>query len=1293
MGVKEVTASMKSSKSNSSLTVVAYFDNWESVLAIQRVAGPAEHAGIRLIRGNAGEEISSEPISLADLVVIQRDFPRHSSAYEEIIARAHNEGKPVVYEIDDLLLELPKDHPDKLDHYYTNALFPMVQAIVEADAVTASTPQLCTYLRSFNPNTWLLPNYLNDRVWAFRNPPEDAGHFPVVVGYMGTYTHLPDLEWVVLPLKSILHRYGDKVVFRLWGGKPPADLSDYPNVEWTPLRLENYTEFATYFSKQECDLVIAPLRDNLFNRCKSPLKFLEYGALCLPGVFSRVVPYESIVDHGKNGFLASTLDEWEEYLVELIESSSLRHQVGIEAQRTVRKNWLLSQHAQEWKRVYQKILSAKGNQPEDNAATRVVRQMRRLHSESQLPLAEKVAALSSQAAEKEQALQALMGQLTEKERAVQTLHAQVVEKEQTVQVLETQVAEKEQTVQVLETQVAEKERSMRTLREQVVERDQALQALRARIAEKELAVEALQLQVAEQAKTVWELQGQLTTIFNSTGWGLLQLLWRVRLWTAPHGSLRERTLRLGMRGMRVLRHEGLGSFLRKGVRKISVLGARLLQRLFDWRRPALSASTPETALEQKTVDRSLQAEANVAAAEEPHAETSAHDITVSAAANAVLAWQDYDILSAKIVEAKRTRLANFIPKPPVLISLDESQLVAHAASLMFPSAQNPRVSIVIPVYNNVKFTLECLTSICKNTAGVSYEIIVIDDNSTDGTQDILSSVGNIMYLRNTERRGFILSCNAAAEKARGEFVLFLNNDVQVTESWLQPLVEMFAQYDDVGAVGPKILYPDGRLQEAGALINQDATTQLIGLFDDPGLPRYNYVRQVDYCSAVCLLMQTELFRELGGFDTRFAPAYYEDADLCLRLRRRGMHIFYNPQSVIVHHLSATSNSLDSDYKHTLVVANQQTLSERWQKEIDKLNQVRLIAFYLPQYHPIPENDRWWGRGFTDWIKVAKAQPNFVGHYQPHLASDLGFYDLRVDEIMEQQAELAKRYGIHGFCFYYYWFGGKRLLESPLERMLTSGKPNIPFCLCWANENWTRRWDGREDEVLIAQQHSDEDDRAVIRDLIRYMQHPNYIRINGKPLLLVYRVELFPDIGRTTHIWRETAQGEGMGEIYLAMVESFQRAGESMHPLAYGFDASVEFPPHGSSVYIDPPGKLLNPNYVGVVSDYREIVLKYLSKQLSGHVWFRTVMPGWDNTPRRQNDSYVFAYATPGSYQAWLEAVLDDVREQNFGEERIVFVNAWNEWAEGAHLEPDQHFGHGFLEATRNGLETYYLKGL
>jgi GT2 family glycosyltransferase len=654
-------------------------------------------------------------------------------------------------------------------------------------------------------------------------------------------------------------------------------------------------------------------------------------------------------------------------------------------------------------------------------------------------------------------------------------------------------------------------------------------------------------------------------------------------------------------------------------------------------------------------------------------------------------WSDYWVLSQKINEAKRRRLESFRLKPPRMISIDEDELAAYARSLQFPTVQDPQVSIVIPVYNNDRLTIECLTSILRNPSKVSYEVIVVDDGSTNGTQEVLSHVANITYLKNQENLGFVLSCNRGAEEARGKFLLFLNNDVQVTEGWLSPLVETFSKYENVGMVAPKILYPDGRLQEAGARIRQDVSSQSIGLFDGPDLPRYNYIREVDYCSRVCLTVKADVFRELGGFDADFAPGYCEDSDLCFRLNSRGMRILYNPKSVIVHHQSATSEDINPSYKQQCVIVNQQKLSEKWQEHIDDLNRIRLIAFYLPQYHPIPENDRWWGKGFTDWANVAKARPNFVGHYQPHVPSDLGFYDLRVEEVMEQQAKLVKRYGIYGFCYFYYWFGGKRLLELSLERMLKTGKPDIPFCLMWANENWTRRWDGREDLVLISQQHSDEDDRAVIRDIMRYMRLPNYIRINGKPLLLVYRMGLFPNIKRTTEIWRDLCRKEGMGDIYLIMCESDKLAVENVLPSKYGFDASVEYPPHEMAVPIELPGKLLNPDYRGVVGDYRKTVLKYLQKKIPDYTRFRTVMPGWDNTARRQDHSYVFAYSSPGAYQAWLEAILNLTLEQNFGDERIVFINAWNEWAEGNHLEPDQRFGHGFLEATRNAIDKTLLK--
>lgn len=654
-------------------------------------------------------------------------------------------------------------------------------------------------------------------------------------------------------------------------------------------------------------------------------------------------------------------------------------------------------------------------------------------------------------------------------------------------------------------------------------------------------------------------------------------------------------------------------------------------------------------------------------------------------------WRDYGTTLESISQMKKSRLAEVRPKPLELESIDEKKLASYAESLEFSENAAPQISIIIPVYNNLKFTIECLLSIRKYTEQLSYEVIIIDDCSTDESGEILPKIRGLIYVKNAENQGFLRSSNHGAKKARGKYVVFLNNDAQATFEWLRELVNTFIEFKDVGAVGPKILFPDGRLQEAGVLINHDCTTSLIGYGDDPENPRYNYVKDVEYCSGACLALETEVFHELGGFNDDLAPAYYEDVDLCLRVREKGLRVIYNPKAVIVHHLNVSSNSIGNTYKTQCITRNRQKIREKWQSRIDELNFIRLIAFYLPQFHPIPENDRWWGKGFTEWRNVAKAKPNYEGHYQPHLPADFGFYDLRVEEVMEEQAELAKRYGINGFCYYYYWFGGKRLLERPIERMLKTGKPDLPFCLCWANENWTRKWDGMDNEVLMAQTYSEEDEILLIKDIMRYMQNKNYIRINGRPLFLVYRINLFPDIRRTVKVWRETCRADGVGEIYLAMVESFEHAAVRDNPAEYGFDAAVEFPPHFAGAGIQVPGKLLNTSFKGAAQDYRKTVHNYAKKEVPGSVRFRTVMPSWDNTPRRQNDSLVFAYSSPGSYQAWLEFILKQTREQNFGDERLVFINAWNEWAEGAHLEPDQRYGHSFLEATRNAKEAGLLK--
>ncbi|HEX5272668.1 MAG TPA: glycoside hydrolase family 99-like domain-containing protein, partial [Gemmataceae bacterium] len=219
---------------------------------------------------------------------------------------------------------------------------------------------------------------------------------------------------------------------------------------------------------------------------------------------------------------------------------------------------------------------------------------------------------------------------------------------------------------------------------------------------------------------------------------------------------------------------------------------------------------------------------------------------------------------------------------------------------------------------------------------------------------------------------------------------------------------------------------------------------------------------------------------------------------------------------------------------------------------------RLVAFYLPQYHPIPENDAWWGPGFTEWRNVVRARPLFPGHYQPHLPADLGFYDLRVPEARAAQADLARAHGIHGFCYYHYWFGGRRLLERPFAEVLATGRPDFPFCLCWANENWTRAWDGQTRHMLVGQTYSEEDDVNHLRWLATAFRDPRYIRVEGKPLFLVYRALRIPSPLSTTTRWREEARKLGVGELYLCRVESFPD--ERGDPAALGFDAAVEFQP-------------------------------------------------------------------------------------------------------------------------------------
>jgi O-antigen biosynthesis protein len=643
----------------------------------------------------------------------------------------------------------------------------------------------------------------------------------------------------------------------------------------------------------------------------------------------------------------------------------------------------------------------------------------------------------------------------------------------------------------------------------------------------------------------------------------------------------------------------------------------------------------------------------------------------------------YQLLKDRIA-LRRQELKNAVTVSPPEV-LDFADPLKELSSLLLPHFEMPRVSILIPAYNQAKYTAECIASIVKSNPTVTYEVVIADDASPDVSAQALKRIRNVKFVQQSTNIGFLRNCNSTVRHCIGQYLLLLNNDAQLTLGALDALVAILDGNPDVAAVGPKILYPNGRLQEAGCTVDRDGISGMVGLFLDPSTPAYNYDREVQYCSGAALLIRSSEIQE-GLFDESFAPAYCEDADLCLRLLSRGRKIIYCSKAEVIHHLSISTNKQSVDTRLQLVSRNQQKLSQKWSSLLDEVNTVRPIAFYLPQYYPTPENDFYWGQGFTEWSNVAKAVPAYVGHYQPHLPADLGFYDLRVKQNMQRQALLAKRYGIAGFCVYYYNFGRQRALEQAFEAMVADASIDFPYCVCWANENWTRHWDGGDRELIFEQMYENKILLAVIDDAVRYAADPRYLRVNGRPLLLVYRPLLIPDPQKFAALSRHQFRKAGFEDVYLAYVESMETAQKGRHPAELGFDACVEFPPQGLAVRAaKTTDSVLREGFVGVRYDYEATVSDSVTRPSVNYKRHPSVFPSWDNTPRQPLKGDSFINATPEAFQVYIEEKLDDAIRLFIGDERLLFINAWNEWAEGTHLEPDQRFGHRWLEAVRNAM--------
>lgn len=351
------------------------------------------------------------------------------------------------------------------------------------------------------------------------------------------------------------------------------------------------------------------------------------------------------------------------------------------------------------------------------------------------------------------------------------------------------------------------------------------------------------------------------------------------------------------------------------------------------------------------------------------------------------------------------------------------------------------------------------------------------------------------------------------------------------------------------------------------------------------------------------------------------------------------------------------------------------------------NRVRAIAFYLPQFHPIPENDAWWEKGFTEWTNVVKARPLFKGHYQPQLPADLGFYDLRVPEVREAQAAMARQFGIEGFCYWHYWFHGRRLLERPFGEVLSSGQPDFPFCLAWANESWSRRWSGEDADILLQQTYSDEDDHEHAKWLATAFADSRYLRTKGRPLFLIYRPDRHPALASFLKVLRNTCLNREVPE---PLVLGSDAHCPGVDARQFGCDSTLHAAPNLSALPLcfdetQPWLRLRRNLRFGLLSRFKRIytydeAMTRMWDATPAHEHYPSFFVGWDNTARRGGESIVVTNSTPDRVYHWLTRYLA-VHAKSPETDGVIFLNAWNEWAEGMHLEPDQRYRHAFLEAV------------
>lgn len=646
-----------------------------------------------------------------------------------------------------------------------------------------------------------------------------------------------------------------------------------------------------------------------------------------------------------------------------------------------------------------------------------------------------------------------------------------------------------------------------------------------------------------------------------------------------------------------------------------------------------------------------------------------------------------------------------------------------------------KLSIIIPTFNSESVLGRALNSIVNQTFK-DWEVLIIDGMSTDNTIDVAKSYNDSRIKVFSEPdKGIYDAMNKGIKKANGEWLYFLgSDDYLINKHVLKSVVSQInKQYDVIyGDVLSSHLKPahygiwdTNKIKHKYNICHQ-AIFYKKNLFERIGFYDLKYPLLADFDFNMRWFFNTKTrhkyisitiaFFSDGGCgrrntDTNFLHDFellllkygYKKLNIDEKITITKEFLLKDNGKSFTHTilkyyllLSRVKRKIKKLKKRTGVFYNKYFEWVNYLKQdrtqfvpfttspyMPQLGDTKIYAFFLTQFHAIPENDTAHGKGFTEWTNVASATPQFVGHYQPKIPYDLGFYNLLMPGVMERQVEIAKAYGVYGFCFYYYWFSGKKLLEKPLEYFLHS---NIDFHyhLCWATENWSKRWDGGEHELIMEQHLEDDDAEKFFNDLLPFISDPRYEQINGKPVLIIYRSDIF-DKEKLLHFLNrinELAIIHGYNGLYLLGTNSFNFD----EPQIYNYQGLVEFPPHGINLELYETKKERIPGGNFTIDDLSNYIRQKGHLYSAQYKIYKTCFPGWDNTPRKLYTSGYCCLLDTDAYRQWLIDIILWTKQNHTSEENIVYINAWNEWGEGAILEPTTRYGYRNLNILKQSLE-------